>query len=330
MSQEFFLGIDGGGTKTLATIVDARGCVLGTGLAGASNVDDVGIAVATANISEAVNIARAAAKLEVFPFAAAFLGLAGVVSEQDRAFVRGIAESLALARAEDILIDHDCRIALAGGLSGRAGIVLIAGTGSSCYGRNEHGQTWRAGGWGSLISDEGSGYWLGREGLVATVRALDGRDAPTAITAPMLERLEVIHPDDLLHRIYIKGLSRTEIAALAPVVLEAARASDKTALKLIKQGSKLLAECVKAVTQKLNLESEGELVLVGGIFQAAEIILAPFRQSLLEYNLNCKITFPELSPSLGACLLALEHRGFLTQSVMLELKSQSYLLERNP
>ena len=321
MSKEFFLGIDGGGTKTLATIVDARGCVFGTGLAGAANIDDVGIAVATANISQAVDAARATAKLETFPFSAAFLGLAGVVSARDRNLVRGIAESLALARAEDILIDHDCRIALAGGLSGRPGIVLIAGTGSSCYGRNTNGQTWRAGGWGSLISDEGSGYWLGREGIVASVRALDGRDAPTVITAPMLEHLEVSNPDDLLHRIYVTGLSRSKIAALALVVIEAARESDETALKLIKQGSQLLAECVKAVVQKLNLEPECELVLVGGIFQAGEIVLAPLRQSLLEYDLNCKITSPELSPSLGACLLALEHRGLLTESVMLELKS---------
>ena len=330
MSKGFFLGIDGGGTKTLATIVDARGCVLGTGLAGASNVDDVGVVLATANIFQAVSQARATAKLETFPFSAAFLGLAGVVSAQDRALVRGIAESLALARAEDILIDHDCRIALAGGLSGRPGIVLIAGTGSSCYGRNANGQTWRAGGWGSLISDEGSGYWLGREGLIATVRSLDGRDAPTAITAPMLEHLEVSNPDDLLHRIYVTGLSRSEIAALAPVVIEAARASDSTALNLIRHGSSLLAECVKAVVQKLNLEPECELVLVGGIFQAGEIIFAPFRQSLLEYNLKCKITSPELSPSLGACLLALEHRGLLTESVMLELKSiESQISERN-
>ena len=146
----------------------------------------------------------------------------------------------------------------------------------------------------------------------------------------MLEHLEVSNPDDLLHRIYMTGLSRSEIAALAPVVIEAARASDSTALNLIKHGSSLLAECVKAVVQKLNLEPECELVLVGGIFQAGEIIVTPFRQSLLEYNLKCKITSPELSPSLGACLLALEHRGFLTESVMLELKSiESQISERN-
>lgn len=320
--NQHVLGIDGGGTKTLATIVDARGRVLGRGLGGPSNVDDVGAMTASANIAEAVRAARVEAKLEPSPFAAAFLGLAGVVSERDRTLIRGIAESLRLALPEHILIDHDCRIALAGGLSGRPGIVLIAGTGSSCFGMNAAGESWRAGGWGSLISDEGSGYWYGREGLIATVRALDGRGQNTTVTAAMLEKLEVSHADDLLHRLYVTGLSRSEIAALGTLVMAAARAGDSVALDLIEHGTLHLAECVAAVAHKLGLEATCELVLVGGVFEAGEIILEPLRHALREHMLDCQTTRPELSPSLGACLLALEHLGELQPGVLAELKRQ--------
>jgi N-acetylglucosamine kinase-like BadF-type ATPase len=133
------LGIDGGGTKTLASICDTQGHVLGMGTAGPSNIDDVGLEIASQNIAQAVSAARAQAKLEPQIFDAAFLGLAGIVSEPDREVVRGIARKLELATYAQTGVDHDCRIALAGGLAGRPGVVLIVGTGSSCFGVNAVG-----------------------------------------------------------------------------------------------------------------------------------------------------------------------------------------------
>ena len=297
--KQFVLGIDGGGTKTLATICDSDGLVLGSGQAGAANIDDVGIQTATLNIAQAVAEARAAAQLELAPFASAFLGLAGIVSPKDRELVYGIAKRLDLAPIVEA--DHDCRIALAGGLSGREGIVLIVGTGSSCYGRNAAGQTWRAGGWGWLISDEGSGYDIGKQSLMAVVRAIDGRGAKTGLTDLMLGLLGITHPDQMLHRLYLTGLTRAEIAALAPPVLELARQGDTVALELLHRGWQQLSECVVAVAKKLELE-QAEIVLVGGISSSWA---KPFIQSaIIEALPNCKITEPELSPVLGACLLA--------------------------
>jgi N-acetylglucosamine kinase-like BadF-type ATPase len=107
--------------------------------------------------------------------------MAGVVSPTDRAIMANIAQSLTLAPADRVGVDHDCRIALAGGLSGRPGMVQIAGTGSSTFGVNASGESWRAGGWGQLISDEGSGYWLGVQAMQTAVRAFDGRLPPTLL-----------------------------------------------------------------------------------------------------------------------------------------------------
>ncbi len=313
--MNYFLGIDGGGTKTLAAICDADGHVLGKGLSGPSNIDDVGFEMATANIAQAVRIARAVADCDPQPFAGAFLGLAGVVSQRDRALVHGIAQRLELSAQTGV--DHDCRIALAGGLAGRSGAVLIVGTGSSCYGVNDAGDSWRSGGWGSLISDEGSGYFLGREGLIAAVRSIDGRGPTSSLAGALLRFLRVMQPDDLLHRLYVEGLTRTEIAALAPTVLECAADGDDAALEIVERGSDLLTECVAAVAKHLRLE-RFELVVVGGLYEESLLVQNMLQGTLLGHVPQCRIASPELPPVLGACLLALG--GAASSAVIAQLK----------
>ncbi len=313
--MSYFLGIDGGGTKTLAAICDANGQVLGSGLSGPSNIDDVGLEAATANIAEAVRVARAVADCDPQPFAGAFLGLAGVVSSRDRALVHGIARRLELS--EQTGVDHDCRIALAGGLAGRSGAVLIVGTGSSCYGVNDAGDSWRSGGWGSLISDEGSGYFLGREGLIAGVRSIDGRGPTSSLAGALLRTLRVTQPDDLLHRLYVEGLTRTEIAALAPITLECAANGDGTALEIVERGSDLLAQCVAAVAHHLRLE-RFELVVVGGLYGESVLVQNMLQGTLLQRVPQCRIVSPELPPVLGACLLAMG--GIAPSAVIAQLK----------
>src|SRR6185436_18935145 len=120
--KRYVLGIDGGGTKTRAVIAEAEGHVLGSGVGGPSNYDDVGMERAKAGIAEAVRMARQQSGLPEARLASVFLGMAGVVSEQDRSVIHAIARELNLADDQNVDVDHDCRIALAGGLSGRPGI----------------------------------------------------------------------------------------------------------------------------------------------------------------------------------------------------------------
>jgi N-acetylglucosamine kinase len=303
----YVLGVDGGGTKTHVAIVDSSGQICGIGQAGPSNYDDVGVKVAQANIGQAVAAARQMAGLKSGPFAAVFLGMAGVVSPQDRAAILGIARNLNLAAPNAIGIDHDCRIALAGGLSGRPGIVQIAGTGSSCYGRNSAGEDWRAGGWGHLISDEGSGYWFGLQAMRMAVGAFDGRVEPTSLTEQVQRRLDLDHMNDIMHHLYVVGMTRAEIAALAPLVIEAAQAGDLVSLRLIQEGTQDLADCILAVARRLGLaHGPSELALVGGLFQAGDIFVQPLKEAVWERLPGCKISLAELPPVLGACLLALQ------------------------
>lgn len=299
------LGIDGGGTKTTALVMNEQGTVLSTGHSGPSNYDDIGLETTKKNLAMAVANARARANLPEKPFDAAFLGMAGVVSKTDRQLITQLAHDLNLATDACIKVDHDCRIALAGGLSGRPGIVLIAGTGSSCYGRTADGRHWRTGGWGSLISDEGSGFWLGRSALIAVARDLDRRSTATVLTKPLLDYLGIAEPEQLLHRIYVQGLSRQEIAALAPMVLEAASNSDPVAIDLIKTGCRELAICVRAVRDQLGFGASTELVLAGGLFRS-DLYRGVLAEEVYSLVPSIKIVLPEHSPAHGAGLLALE------------------------
>ena len=301
------LGIDGGGTKTQALIVDEEGHVQGWGIGGPSNYDDVGMEKARAGIEEAVQMARQRASLSEKQFDSVFLGMAGVVSEKDRAVIHTIARQLDLAGDQNIGIDHDCRIALAGGLSGRPGIVLIAGTGSSCYGENAAGENWIAGGWGHLISDEGSSYWLGIQAMRCAAATDDGR-LHSILKELVQDQLQLAEMREIMHRLYVTGMPRAEVASLAPLVIRAAREGDQVALSLLDQGASDLAEIVNAVAVKLSFVGQNcELALVGGLFNAGDIVLSPLYVAIQKRLPNCRIIFAELPPASGAALLALKH-----------------------
>lgn len=310
----YFLGIDGGGTKTEAAICDESGRVLGVGLGGASGIDSVGSDGATVGIGAAIDAARREAGLHEAQFASVFFGMAGVVSEADRAIVRDVAQRLALGDA--IHVDHDIRIALAGGLSGRPGIALIAGTGSSCFGMNAAGARWQAGGWGHLISDEGSSYWFGWNAIRLAAGAGDGR-WQSALYAPVMRQLGIEGVADLHQRLYTQGVSKAEIAGFAPLVMEAAKAGDALALGLIGQGMQELALMVTAVARKLGWAAAPcKVTLTGGLWRAGEVVLAPFRAALAEMAPQARIVMPELPPVIGACVLALQAGGVIVDAAV--------------
>ncbi len=320
----YVLGVDGGGTKTHVAIVAEDGRLCGVGLAGPGNFDDVGIAGAQANIGQAVAMAQRAAGLNGISFEAVFLGIAGVISVKDRAVIQQMAQNLALTSPGQVEVDHDCRIALAGGLAGRPGIVLITGTGSSCYGMNAAGESWRAGGWGPLISDEGSSYWLGAQAIRAAVNAFDGRIEATLLMDKVLEHLGLTAMDQIMHRIYVPGLSRSEVASLAPLVIETAQAGDRVSLALLNQGTQDLAECVLAVARRLGLaENSCELAVVGGLSQAGDIFIQPLRQAVLARLPRCRLSLAELPPVLGACILALQKLGVTIDATALQMLHQA-------
>lgn len=324
------LGIDGGGTKTEAVLADVTGRVLGVGLSGSGNFDDLGLEGAQKHIGEAVDRAFTDAGLVGRGADAAFMGLGGVISDKDREIATRIARNLRLAPEDRIGVDHDCRIALAGGLSGRPGVVLIAGTGSSCYGRTASGANWRSGGWGHWVSDEGSSYWLGIQAIRAAVQAFDGRGGPTDLCASVMDRLGLSDMNELMHRLYVEEMTRTDIAALARLVVEAVPAGDLVAAAILEEGGAWMARSIVAVARKLGMDDTPcEVALVGGLFAAGDVVKDPLERHAREALPSIQFRGPELSPAGGAALLALGLLGVpVEQDVLRRLREEERWIRR--
>lgn len=300
------LGVDSGGTSTRAAIADANGVVLGTGAASAGNLDDVGAQATASAIAAAAADALRAAGAVTDDIGAAFLGVAGVVSAADRDAVLDAVAPLSLAPRERTQVDHDCRVALAGALSGRPGIVLIAGTGSAAFGIDAGGARWRAGGWGALLGDEGSSFRIAVQGLRAVSMAADGRGPETSLTPALLGAVGADQPDDLMHRLHVDGLDRSVLASLAPLVLSAATSGDQVAEDILNEAVEQLAQLVATVRGRLTFEAPAPVAYVGGLFNAGEVVLTPLRAALGRLAPDVTLTAAETDPVAGACLLAAE------------------------
>jgi glucosamine kinase len=302
-AMKYFLGVDGGGTSTRAVVADASGQIIGQGSAGESNFLYAGIEGTSLALANAVSAALAWRGLAISEVTAAFFGMAGVVSEADRDAVRTSIGTLGLLDRVPVGVDHDIRIALTGGLGGSEGIALIAGTGSACFGRNAGGKSWRCGGWGSLVDDVGGAHWVVVEALKAAVRQCDGRLPATALLPTMFEALGIRQADEFIQRVYGPAASRSEIAALCPVVMRLWQDGDPIAVAIFNEGVHRLAEMVEVTGRTLGLSSP-EIVVSGGLWEAEmrfrDALAAAVHQLVPEANIRQSM----MTPVMGAIIEA--------------------------
>ncbi len=230
-AQTFLLGVDGGGTKTRALVVDARQKVLGEAEAGPSNPLRVGVSEAANSVRDAAERACAEAGVRRIEIAAAEIGLAGVKRSDIRERMRAALRSeLGISHIE-VVTDAD--IALYGATEGRAGLVIIAGTGSICCGVNSRGRQACAGGWGPIVGDEGSGSWIARRALRAVARASDGRGRKTSLVEAACEFFNVAKAEDLSTAVYAPNVTNNRIAAFGRRVIEAAKRRDAVSREIV-------------------------------------------------------------------------------------------------
>ncbi len=305
MSNPLVLGVDGGGTKTVAWLStaqpDAADEVVGRGVAGPSNIRSLGAEAAKENLSRAVETAFKDAKLERFRLASACLALAGSGRDDEREAIRKWAVQVQLA--ERVKVVHDAAPVLSAASADGCGIAVISGTGSFAYGRNIAGETARCGGWGHLFGDEGSGYAIALSGLRCAGQMADGRRPRSRLLGLFLERLSLRHPSELISTIYSDSTNRATIAGYAQVVFQAADAGDDVAEAIELQASVDLSELVIAIADGLGFRDSFALGLTGGVLVRRDAVRANLLDQLARKGLTPKPTLVA-DPVLGAVRIA--------------------------
>ncbi len=304
-TNNLVLGIDGGGTKTLAWLaaIDGDAAPVGAGLAGPGNFQAVGIEAALENLGAAVDAAFADAGTTPGPVVAAVVGLAGSDRDENRKILNDWADERQLAHK--LRVVNDALPIVAAGSPDGWGIGLISGTGSLCFGQTSDGRQARSGGWGYLFGDEGSAYALATAGLRAAAQAADGRGPQTRVLEGLLKALDISRPSDLVRSVYGIAGDRAKVASLASVITEAACQGDEVAKQIIDDGARELAAMVRAVAQTLNLDAAPfPLALTGGVLCNNQSVQANLESHLQELNLRpAPITIVE-QPVAGAVKLA--------------------------
>jgi N-acetylglucosamine kinase-like BadF-type ATPase len=306
------LGIDVGGSKTVCLLADEGGALLAEGREEGANLQGAG-ELALEKVLHSV-MESTLTGTGLFP-AAICLGIAGVDRATDEAVVRGIMQRIGYKAR--ILVVNDALIALQAGVGDGPGIVIVSGTGSIAYGRNADGEASRAGGWGYVLGDEGSGYWIGRLALRAVVRHADGRGRLTSLTPRLLNHFNAARASDLINKIYHEEMSPRAIAALAQYVQQAREDGDMVATAILNQAADELMTAAAAVMRRLDLtDAPFVFVLAGGMFRAVPWLGDQMRLLLPNLAEHCTVMRLETEPALGAVRLAVaELRGGATLPV---------------
>ena len=292
----YIVGIDAGGSKTVCQVGAPDGGVLREARGPGANLQSAGELQVEKVLHDVMN------DINESP-AAICVGMAGVDRPNDARLMRAMLSRL--CRGSRALIVNDALIALEAGAPQAAGIVLIAGTGSIAYGRDAHGHAARAGGWGNVLGDEGSGFWLGRQALRAVLRAADQRGEATALTDRVIAHFDVARPQDLVQPIYEGGMKPKVVAAIAPMVADVADAGDAVARQIVDAGVEELVSAVQSVARRLDLSTrEIPVPLAGGIFREVPRVRRLVIERLHAVLPSARPALLTVEPASGALQLA--------------------------
>jgi len=300
------LGLDAGGTKTVCLLADEDGAILATARSGGANLQASGELQVEKVLHEVMEEALAAS--DIAP-AAICLGIAGVDRPDDAEVVRGIMRRIGYKAR--VLVVNDALVALEAGAPGEPGVVIISGTGSIAYGRNASGEAARSGGWGYVLGDEGSGYWIGRAALRAVLREADRRGPRTALTPLLLDHFAVTQAQALIHQVYHTNLKPAAIGALATCVQRAFAQGDEVAVGILNGAARELQAAALSVARRLELVGTPfPFILAGGIFRAVPWLEEELSRRLPRDAPESRAQLLSREPAEGAVAFALqEARG---------------------
>jgi N-acetylglucosamine kinase-like BadF-type ATPase len=297
----FVLGIDGGATKTMAAVLDLDSGALHLAHGGPSNEDAVGMRAAVGTLLASADEAIGRAGIEHSQLGGAVLAVAGVDTEP-------IAEQVRSARGESWIVINDVIGAWATATGAGPGVAAISGTGSNVFGVGPDGRSWQAGGWGHILGDEGSGFWLGVESIKAALRDRDGSGPQTALSDAATAFFEVASVEALAALVYSQPLTKGEIAAFTVVTSQLAEGGDAVARELYARGAVELGERIAAVIRLSGLggdpTSPFPVGLIGSAFKAGAVFVDPLLAAVHEVAPLASVAVVDSAPVLGSLLLA--------------------------
>ena len=295
------LGIDAGGTKTVGYLADAEGRIVGEARGGGANLQaegELGVEKVLHSVMLQALDAHTAS-VDVI-----CLGMAGVDREGEGATVRGIMRRIGAGAR--VVVVNDALVALVAGVDDDPGVVIICGTGSIAYGRSARNRAARAGGWGHVLGDEGSGYWIGRRALRAVARAADGRGPATTLSGHVLGHFDVARPSDLIAQVYERPVRHHTLARLARVVQVARDEGDEVATQILEEAAHELVRAGRSVVERLDMrEDPFDFVLAGGVFTVVPWLAAELERRLPAIAPRARVRRLTAEPALGAVRLAL-------------------------
>lgn len=306
----YLMGVDGGATKTLAAVLDLQSDELHIAHAGPSNEDAVGAKAAVDALLGAAGQAIERAGIEASQLGGAVLAVAGTDTESIIGHVRA-------ARSEAWIVVNDVVGAWATATGAGPGVAVISGTGSNVFGVGPGARAWRAGGWGHVLGDEGSGYWLGLQAIKAALRDRESSGPETGLSDAAVAFFGLASVEALASLVYSKPLTKGEIAAFAAETAKLAEQGDEVARGLFRRGAQELGEQVTAVIRRTGLaggeggENPGPFPvgLIGSAFKAGPLLVEPLSQTIHATAPQAKIDTVEMAPVGGSLLLAARASG---------------------
>jgi glucosamine kinase len=300
--MRYVIGVDGGGTKTVAAVVSEERQVLARGSGGPANQRSVGMEPASANIAAAINGALQNAGLQLGDIAGVCMCLAGFDTDLDLPVPQRAIR--ALHYDGPAIFENDVVGAWAGSTEGEPGVVMISGTGATGLGMNTRGEFWRTDGWDTLLGDAGSGYAIGRAAIRAAMSMLDGRNQPTRLAKALGSVYGIRTAEDMRRLVDSTQFGKFEVASFAEHVAASAAEGDPAAREILAQAGRDLGENVSAIVRKLGMRNdEFPVSTVGSVFKSEPWVTEPFAKAVREAAPRATLRPPLQPPEVGAALL---------------------------
>jgi N-acetylglucosamine kinase-like BadF-type ATPase len=304
--RQLVLGVDGGGTKSIGLISDHLGNILARRVGEASNANVVGVDAAAQNLFQLITMCCEDIRCQPDELRSIVFGLAGAGREEIRRGIQDTLEGLFVnqgLKLRPISIETDARVALEGAFDGGPGVVIIAGTGSIVIGKTQRGDVITVGGWGRLLGDEGSGYYIGREALKEVMLQYECRGNSGKLREILVGKYNWSSREEIIGAVYQENF---DVASIAPVVLEAAADHDVVSQNILQRAATQLVEQAQVVVMQLGIVRKVFVAMCGSLIDHDTVYANALHIKLLKMLPQVDIRPAVHSPAHGAVLMALE------------------------